>query len=64
MENCCITFFRFYEEFVANEGVWPINSMLTEHFVTLSCCVLTYQNITSDTSTTSRYENVQEIRVG
>ena len=37
--------------------------MLAETFAISSCCVVTYQNITSDTSTITRYENLQETTV-
>ena len=49
---------------MANEGVLPISFMLTETFAIFSCCVVTYQNITSDTNTITRNENVQEITMG
>ena len=57
-------FFWFDKKFVANEVVLPICFMLTETFGIFSCCVVTYENITSDTSTITRYENVQEIAMG
>lgn len=35
-----------------------------KNFVICSCCVLTYQNITSNTSTFTKYKNVQEMEEG
>ena len=49
---------------MTNEGVLPIFFLLVETCAISSCCVVTYRNITSDTSTITRYENVQESTVG
>ena len=64
MEKCSNNFFLFYEKLVTNEGVLPIFFLLVETCVISSCCVVTYQNIASDTSTITRYENVLESTVG
>ena len=49
---------------MTNEGVLPIFFLLVETCAISSCCVVTYRNIASDTSTITRYENVQESTVG
>ena len=54
MGNCFYNFLRFNGNFVTKFFI------LADNFAISSCCVVIYQNITSDTSTIIRYKNVQE----
>ena len=54
-----IIFWGLMETLWLTKGFYPF-FILADNFAISSCCVVIYQNITSDASTIIRYKNVQE----